>query len=148
MQYLIDSQLASTINLVAQIALLVSLYVGAYYARQRKIRPQHANIQTAVVIINLFLIFFIMAITLYQIFASGKSLTEHPNPFVLLHVIMGLIAELSGIYLVLRMRTKLIPPALRIKNFKRQMQLTLGLWTATAIVGLIIYAAFYWGLGG
>jgi uncharacterized membrane protein YozB (DUF420 family) len=147
MQFLIDSRLASNINLLAQIAMLVALYVGYYYAKKKKFRPQHANIQTTVVIVNLFFILLIMAVTFYQFVSSGPDVAEHPGPFIVIHVILGIVAEILGIYLVLRMRTKIIPPALKVKNFKLLMQMTLGLWTAAVLFGLIVYASYYLGLG-
>lgn len=147
MQFLMPGQVASNLNLIAQIVMLIALYVGAYYARKQKIRPHHANIQTTVVIVNLFFIVFMMGITAYRILASGRPLTDHPTPFVIIHLILGIVAELLGIYLVLRMRTQLIPPSLRVKNFKRLMQFTLGLWTVAALLGLVIYGSFYLGWG-
>lgn len=147
MQFFIDAKLASQINLAAQIAMLVTLYIGYYFARQKKIRPHHANFQTTVVLVNLFFIFTIMAVTAYIVLKSGTPLTEHPNPFIVLHILLGIVTELLGIYLVVRMRTSWLPPNWRVKNFKRLMRITLGMWTVTVLLGLIIYASYYLGLG-
>ena len=81
-----------------------------------------------------------------MIILQGARLNSHPNPFILLHILLGIVSELLGIYLVIRMRTSWLPPNLRVKNFKRLMQFTLGLWTATVLFGLVIYASFYLGL--
>lgn len=148
MQSIIGYQSASLLNLVAQIGMLITLYIGYYFARKKKIRPLHANFQTTVVLLNLFFIFSIMAVSAYDVFKSGEPLTKFPNPVVVLHILLGIASELSGLYLVIRMRTSWLPPNLRVKNFKRMMRYTLGLWTVTVLFGLVIYAAYYLGLGG
>ncbi|MBI1802561.1 MAG: anti-sigma factor [Chloroflexi bacterium] len=61
------------------------------------------------------------------------------------HGVLGIIAELMGIYLILRMRTQWLPARLRVRNFKRFMRLTLGLWTAIVVLGLGIYYFRYLG---
>ncbi len=145
MQSIIGFDNASLLNLIAQIGMLIALYVGYYFAKIKKFRPQHANIQTSVVLLNLFFILFIMASSA-MIILQGARFNSHPNPFILLHILLGIVSELLGIYLVIRMRTSWLPPNLRVKNFKRLMQFTLGLWTATVLFGLVIYASFYLGL--
>lgn len=145
MQALVGGHTAATINLAAQILMVAALFVGYYYARKRKIRPHHANIQTTVVLLNLLFILLIMGVTFWDMVKAGEDFGRMPNTWVIIHVVLGIVAELSGIYLVLRMRTNLIPASLRIKNFKLQMQLTLALWTLVALLGLAIYGAFYFG---
>jgi plastocyanin len=60
----------------------------------------------------------------------------------MLHGLMGLTAELLGIYLVLRMND-LIPERWRVKNFKLVMRTTLALWLLTAVVGIGVYLVLY-----
>ena len=55
------------------------------------------------------------------------------------HGILGILAEGSGIYLILRMRTVVIPPRFRVRNFKPVMQSTLGLWTILVLMGVGVY---------
>lgn len=146
MQSVIGFENSSLVNLVAQICMLIALFVGYYFAKKKKFRPQHANIQTSVVLLNLVFIFAIM-VTSATIVLNGAQLNAHPNPFIVLHIILGTVSELLGLYILIRMRTGWLPPKLRVKNFKRLMQITLGLWTATVFFGLVIYASFYLGLG-
>ena len=58
---------------------------------------------------------------------------------MLLHGLLGLLAQLSGVYLVLRMRTQVIPPRFRVRNFKLVMRWTLALWTIIFVLGIGIY---------
>jgi uncharacterized membrane protein YozB (DUF420 family) len=146
MQSLIGFENSSLLNLIAQIGMLAALFVGYYFAKRKKFR-NHANVQTAVVLINLFFIFFIMLTTAVSALGPGSDPASHPNPFIILHIILGVVAEVLAIYLIIRMRTKWLPESLRVKNFKLLMQITLGLWTAAVLFGLVIYGAYYYGLG-
>ena len=138
MQALLGTRLAADINLLAQILLLVGLWIGFYYARTRRI-PKHANMQTAMVMANLLFVFFVMIPSFYQYVILGGTTGGVVAQLMLLHGVLGLIAELSGVYLVLRMRTALIPPRLRIRDFKLVMRATLGLWTIIFVLGIGVY---------
>jgi plastocyanin len=48
-----------------------------------------------------------------------------------------------ALYLVLRMRTQLIPERFRIKNIKLAMRTTLALWTVLVLLGVGIYGERY-----
>ena len=56
---------------------------------------------------------------------------------------LGLLVELTGIYLVLHERKGLIPPRLRVHNFKLTLCALLGPWTLTAALGVGIHYAGY-----
>lgn len=143
MQALLGTRLAADINLVAQILLLVGLWIGFYYARTRQI-PKHANMQTAMVMANLVFVFFVMIPSFYQYVILGGTTGGVVAQLMLLHGVLGLIAELSGVYLVLRMRTQFLPTRFRVRNFKLVMQGTLGLWTIIFVLGIGIYYYRYW----
>jgi uncharacterized membrane protein YozB (DUF420 family) len=144
MQALLGTRLAADINVVAQIALLIGLWIGFYYARTRQI-PRHANMQTTMVMANVIFIVFVMIPSFVQYVIVGGTTGGIVAQLMLLHGCLGLIAELGGVYLVLRMRTQLIPPRFRIRNFKLVMRATLGLWTAIFVLGIGIYYYRYLG---
>jgi len=52
MQALLGTRLSADINLVAQLLILIGLWVGFYFARTRQI-PKHRNTQTTMVLVNL-----------------------------------------------------------------------------------------------
>ena len=131
-------RLLGDLNLLAQILMIVALWIGWYFARQRNI-PRHRAVQTAVVLLNIFFIAFVMITSFYQYVIAGGSTGGTVAILMMLHGLFGLTAELLGIYLVLRMRTQWIPQRLRVKNFKRLMRLTLTLWTIIVMLGLEIY---------
>ena len=136
------SALVSNLNLGAQLLMIVGLWIGFYFAHTGQI-PRHANVQTAVVIANLFFIAFIMLATLYSFVIAGGNTRGTLPQLMMLHGLLGLIAEITGIYLILRMRTKIIPPRFRVRNFKLVMRTLITLWTLIVILGLGIYYLSY-----
>ncbi|MDQ3225631.1 MAG: hypothetical protein M3Q50_03225, partial [Chloroflexota bacterium] len=128
MQALFGARGAADINLVLQILLLAGLLAGFYLARQKRF-TQHGNVQTAMVLLNLVLIVAMMAPSLYGYVIAGQSSTGRVARLMIGHGVLGLIVQLVALYLVVRMRTNLIPERWRVSNIKRAMRLTLAVWT-------------------
>jgi len=144
LQALLGTRLSADINLTAQILILVGLWAGFYFARRRKI-SRHQTIQTAMVLVNLLFIAFVMTTSFYNFVILGGTTGGTTASLMITHGIFGLIAEGTGIYLILRMRTEIIPPRFRVGNYKRLMQMTLGLWTIIVVLGFGIYYYRYIG---
>jgi plastocyanin/uncharacterized membrane protein YozB (DUF420 family) len=138
MQMLFGTQISANVNLVAQLSMIAALWVGFYFAHTRQI-PKHRNVQTTVVLANIFFIAFVMITSFYSYIILGGTTGGTIAVLMIIHGTLGLIAELTGIYLVLRMRTQLIPPRFRVRNFKLVMRSLLGLWTVIVALGLSIY---------
>ncbi len=138
MQAILGTRTSADINLVAQLLLLSALWVGFYFAHTHQI-PKHRNVQTTVVLANVFFIAFIMVTSFYSYVILGGTTSGTVAVLMIIHGTLGLIAELTGIYLVLRMRTQIIPPRFRVRNFKLVMRSLLGLWTAVVLLGLGIF---------
>jgi plastocyanin len=69
----------------------------------------------------------------------GGSTTGTVASLMIIHGTIGLLAELTGIYLILRMNTQVIPESLRVSNYKLVMQTLIVLWTLIAVGGFAIY---------
>jgi uncharacterized membrane protein YozB (DUF420 family) len=138
MQSLFGTRTTADINLVAQIVMIVGLWAGFFLARKKRF-AHHANVQTAMVLANLFFIAFAMAISFYRYVVQGGT-GDSVARWMIVHGILGVVAELAGIYLIVRMRTKWLPKRWRIKNFKLLMRSTLTLWTVLVVLGLIVYS--------
>ena len=138
MQALLGTRPSADINLVAQIIILAGLWAGFYFARTRQ-RAKHKNMQTAMVVAQLFFIFFVMLTSFYRFVIEGRTFTGMVATLMMVHGGLGLIPATSGVYLVLRMRTQIIPQRLRVRNFKLVMRSTLGLWTVVALLGFATY---------
>jgi len=129
-----------TVNLIVVILealILAGLFFGFYLIHYKRNRAVHEKNQTFWVLFNLVPILFVMVVTFSQVVSSPTK-----NPLLVGHGISGAIIELLAIYLILRMKNKL-PPAWRVKNYKRLMQITLTLWTLQALGGFFIYYSLY-----
>jgi len=142
MQLLLGQKLSSNINLLAQLFILIGLWIGFYFARKKQFST-HRKIQTSLVLINSFFILFVMVTSFYNYVILGGTTTGRVASSMIMHGIFGLLAELTGIYLILRMNTNLIPERLRVSNYKLVMRLLLGLWTLVAFGGFAIYYVRY-----
>ena len=56
-----------------------------------------------------------------------------------LHAALGSVAQLLGLYIVLRAGTNLLPQALRFQNYKLWMRTELALWWAVILLGVATY---------
>ncbi|MGH2614831.1 MAG: hypothetical protein ACRDJC_06300, partial [Thermomicrobiales bacterium] len=145
MQDFFGSRLASNLNLVAQLLLLAGLLYGYVLARRKRFE-QHANVQTAMVLLNLLLIAFIMAPSFYGYAAyvgEGGAVTAPIAQLMVVHGVLGAAVAVYAMYLVLRMRTQWIPERFRVRNIKLAMRVTLAFWTLLVLLGLGIYAERY-----
>lgn len=134
----IGTRQSADINLVAQLAMLIGLWVGFYFAHTGRIR-KHRNTQATMVLTNLVFIFLFMGWSFWNFVILGGTTGGIVARLMMGHGILGILAEGSGIYLILRMRTEVIPPRFRVRNFKPVMQTTLGLWTLLVVMGVGVY---------
>ena len=142
MQDFVGSRLASNINLAVQLVLLAGLLYGYVLARNRQF-ARHANVQMAMVLLNLLPIAFIMAPGLYGYavyLREGGTVTFPIAPLMIGHGLLGVAVELYALYLVARMRTRWIPERFRVQNIKLAMRVTLACWIVLVVLGLGIYA--------
>ncbi|HLF29046.1 MAG TPA: DUF420 domain-containing protein [Anaerolineae bacterium] len=137
--------LGAGLNAAAQVVMIIALSFGWRFARIKDFR-KHRRTQTTVVLVNWLMILFIMGVTFF-----GPEVTRNPggtsDPVVLLeiaHGIAGTLAALSGGYLVFRMIfERALPDWIKVKNFKRMMQITIVSWLAIAVGGLVIFGMKY-----
>ena len=138
MQLLFGDRIAGNINLAAQILIIIGLWTGFYFARKKQF-TRHGAIQTSIVLANMFFILTIMVTSFYSYVIRGGTTSGTLAYAMIFHGILGTLAELTGLYLILRMNTSVIPPSLRVKNYKLVMRCLLGLWTLLVLGGFSIY---------
>jgi plastocyanin/uncharacterized membrane protein YozB (DUF420 family) len=142
---ILGTRTASNINLAVQILLLLGLLAGFVLARQKRF-AQHANVQTAMVLLNLFPIAVIMVpgfIGYVDYLRAGGATSDRVLQLMFGHGILGIVAEVFALYLVIRMRTSWLPERLRVRNIKLAMRTALGLWVVVVLIGVGIYAERY-----
>ena len=142
MQALFGTRTAADINLIAQLLLLAGLLAGFILARRKRF-AQHANVQTAMVLLNLALIAVFMVPSFFGYVIAGQSTSGPVAQWMIGHGVLGIIVEVIALYLVLLMRTKLIPSQFRLGNIKFAMRTTLALWAVLVLLGIGIYAERY-----
>ncbi len=136
--------LEADVNITIQILMGIALLVGMILARHRCYRA-HGVCQGSVILLNLVMIAFIMLPS----FRSGVEpelpgkLGESYYSVATLHHSLGVIAELLGLYILLRAGTNLLPKALCFDNYKLWMRTALVLWWVVIALGVSTYYVWY-----
>lgn len=139
-----QAPLAADVVLLLEIAMGVSLLVGAWLARSRRYR-QHAWCQSVVVILNLVVIVVTMA-TSFRMQVLPRIPAKLSRPFFALataHAAFGGITELAALYILLAAGTRLLPERLRLVRYKPWMRTALVLWWFVLFLGFATYARWY-----
>jgi uncharacterized membrane protein YozB (DUF420 family) len=134
------ASLGSDVNLVVQLLMGFALVLGMFLARGGRYRA-HALCQTSVVLLNLLLIALIMLPPFARDVAPGlpRRLGQAYYFLPTAHASLGTIAELLGLYIVIRAGTDWLPEKLRFQNYKAWMRTTLALWWSVIFLGLATY---------
>lgn len=134
------TDLVFTIELVMGAALLA----GMVLARRGYYRA-HAWCQSAVVLLNLVLIAFIMAPSFSRQVAweVPASLTDSYNAIAVAHGALGTVAELLGLYILLVAGTNILPKQIRFTRYKPWMRTALALWWSVLLLGVGTYVRWY-----
>ncbi|HXU35816.1 MAG TPA: DUF420 domain-containing protein [Blastocatellia bacterium] len=132
------------LNLVVQISMGLALLVGMALARRKNFRA-HKYVQSSVMILNLLMIFLIMAPSFHKQVQpqvpGGLREAYYLIPYV--HATLGTIAEVLGLYIVLVAATKILPRKLRFKRYKPWMRTELALWWIVVLIGVSTYYVWY-----
>ena len=131
-------------NLVAQLAMGAALIGGAFLARAKRY-VAHGICQSAVLLLNLIMIAFVMWPSFYGSVmpALPSHLGDSYYGVATAHGILGAIAELLGLYIVLAVGTDFIPRRLRISRWKLWMRFELALWWVVIVSGVLTYYVWY-----
>src|SRR5579859_249519 len=135
---------AANVVLLVEIAMGVALIGGAVLARRRRFKA-HAWCQAAVVLLNLVVIASFMAPSFQRGVVPGipSHLGRSYYFLAVCHGILGLIAELFGLYILLVAGTKFLPESFRFTRYKVWMRMALVLWWLDLILGLATYFRWY-----
>jgi uncharacterized membrane protein YozB (DUF420 family) len=135
---------SADIALVIEFTLALALLLGTLLVRRQRYRA-HACCQSAVVLLNVFVIAGVMAPSFRSQVAS-KIPARLGRPFYAVataHAAVGCIAELLGIYIVLAAGTNILPEKLRLVRYKRWMRTALVIWWLALLLGVATYARWY-----
>jgi uncharacterized membrane protein YozB (DUF420 family) len=132
------------LNLVVQLIMGAALIVGAYLAKQKRYRA-HGICQTTVLLLNLLMIGLVMGPSFHHQVRPSlfKGIHKWYSGLAIVHALIGITAELLGLYIVVVAGTNILPRWLRFKEWKQWMRTELVLWEFVLLSGLGTYYAWY-----
>ena len=135
---------AADFNLVVQIIMGAALIVGWFLAKRQRYRA-HGICQTTVLLLNLLMIGLVMWPSFQQQAKPDLSKVLHKWYYeaATIHALLGIAAELLGLYIVIVAGTNLVPQRLRFKRWKLWMRTELVLWAIVLVSGVGTYCAWY-----
>ena len=135
---------AADLNLVVQLIMGLALLTGAILARYKRYRA-HGICQTMVLLLNSLMIGLVMWPSFqHQVKpAMSKILHKWYYEAAAIHAVVGITAELLGVYIVIVAGTNVLPQWLRFKHWKLWMRSELVLWAIVLLSGMGTYCAWY-----
>jgi uncharacterized membrane protein YozB (DUF420 family) len=122
----------------------MALIAGVLLAR-RKCYRAHGICQTTVLLLNLLMIASVMWPSFQQQVKPALSKVVHKWYYEVatIHAVLGMAAELLGLYIVVVAGTNVLPQWLRFKRWKLWMRAELALWAIVLVSGVGTYCAWY-----
>jgi len=128
--------IASDLNLLTQIAILIILFVGIKFGKEKtKVSlKRHGRLMTLATILETVSILLVMGPS----FAAnlGAVLTEPSRigfPVTLVHALFGGLAEVLGVTLVFK----------KFGNVRWWMRVTAAVWLTASVLGIVFYINYY-----
>ena len=134
----------ATLTLFLELVMGIGLLAGALLARLKRFR-QHAWCQSVIVLVNLLMIVLTM-LPSFRVHGAPRiplKLGKAYYAYATAHAVLGTLAEVGGLYILVAVGTRLLPPRLRISNYKLWMRTVLVLWWAVLLLGAATYARWY-----
>jgi uncharacterized membrane protein YozB (DUF420 family) len=132
------------LNFVVQLVMGAALIAGALLARHKRYTA-HGICQTTVLLLNLVMIGLVMWPSFQQQVKPALSKVLHKWYYeaAAIHAVLGIAAELLGLYIVTVAGTNVLPQWLRFNNWKLWMRTELALWAIVLVSGVGTYCAWY-----
>jgi len=132
------------LNLVIQVIMGGALIGGAVLAK-RKHYTAHGICQTTVLLFNSLMIGLVMWPSFQQQVRPALPNVLHKWYYAAatLHALLGITAEMLGLYIVIVAGTSILPQWVRFKHWKRWMRTELVLWSIVVLTGVGTYYAWY-----
>ena len=132
------------LNLVVQFIMGAALVAGAALAKKRRYTA-HGICQTTVLLLNLIMISLVMlpSFRLQVVPAIPRVFRKRYYTVAAIHGLLGMAAELLGLYIILVAGTNIVPQSLRFTRWKPWMRTELMLWSGVLLSGLWTYYVWY-----
>jgi uncharacterized membrane protein YozB (DUF420 family) len=138
------ASLGADLNLIVQIAMGVALLAGAFLARAKRYKA-HGVCMAAVLLLNLVAITVVMWPSFERLVMPRLASHLHKRYYevAMVHGVLGVLAELFGLYILLVAGTSIIPETWRFKRWKLWMRVELALWMGVLLSGIGTYIVWY-----
>jgi uncharacterized membrane protein YozB (DUF420 family) len=135
---------AADLNLIVQLIMGAALIAGTVLAKRKRYRA-HGICQTTVLLLNLLMIGLVMWPSFQQQVKPAMSGVHHKWYFevALVHGVLGVMAEIVGLYIAIVAGTNILPQWLRFNHWKLWMRTEKVLWAVVLLGGLATYCAWY-----
>ena len=132
------------LNLVVQFIMGAALVAGAALAKQKRYTA-HGICQTTVLLLNLIMIALVMlpSFRLQVVPAFPRVFRKRYYTVATIHGLMGMAAQLLGLYIILVAGTNIVPQPLRFTHWKPWMRAELMLWWIVVLGGMATYYVWY-----
>lgn len=130
------------INFILQIVIVILVFIGYFFMREKKY-IRHGAIMTSAVIMHAALIIFVMGPSFIIYFGLLVSPPINFGVIVTwIHVILGIISMVLGIFIVTKWNLR-NPSAFTCTRRWKWMKPTLITWVTALILGLGFYIIYY-----
>ncbi len=132
------------LTLVVQLMMGIMLILGAVLARRKRYKA-HGICQTTVLLLNLIMIALVMLPSFRVQVAPALPHVFRKRYYIVatVHGLLGMAAELLGLYIAAVAGTKLVPQPLRFSRWKPWMRAELMLWWIVLLGGIATYYVWY-----
>jgi uncharacterized membrane protein YozB (DUF420 family) len=131
---------------VTLVLILVSavLFTIGWRLAVRKRYEAHRWVQTSAVILSTaaILVTMISSFVIHILPGIPGKLNQGDYALTTVHAIVGTVGMLLGVFIVLR-ANKLVPKALRFRNYKLYMRTSYIIYMLATILGVIVYITVY-----
>lgn len=133
--------LPADINLLLQIAMLTALSYAVIRSKQGK--GPHCQVMPVLLVLNAAMIVAIMNPAFFRALPAALRTPTRPKPLVMWpHALLGGISELLGIYITIAAQSDNIRRE-RFATLKPLMRITAILWSASLVLGIVLYFVWY-----
>ena len=135
---------AADLNLVIQLAMGFALIAGVFLARAKRYKA-HGICQTSVLILNLVMIAVVMwpSFSALVIPRVPARLSRQSVAIPAIHGLLGVVAEVLGLYIAVAAGTDVLPRAWRFTRWKLWMRIEMALWGFVLGTGMGTYFVWY-----
>jgi uncharacterized membrane protein YozB (DUF420 family) len=136
-----NAPILSDLNLLLQIIILIILFIGVYYVKQKRDYSIHGRFMGLALLLNIIAMLLIMMPKFLESLSYFQStITKISTDITILHGFFGGIAEIMGLAIIIKLRPCGSSMGKRIRYL---MGGTIFIWLIALLLGISVYLLFY-----